>query len=157
MPVLHMHVCVTRACLCYTCMSVIHACLCYTCVSVLHMHVCVTHACLCYTCMPVLHMHVCVTHACLCYTCMPVLHMHVCVTHACLCYTCVSVLQLHVTEKEAVEWKEKHLLLEASRDTLQKKYDGLERYLGDLPTSTEHGKRNAEISFACVVLDAMCL
>ena len=52
-----------------------------------------------------------------------------------------------MSEKGASDWKEKYLTSEESRDTLQKKYDGLERYLGDLPTSAENGKRSAEISF----------
>jgi centrosomal protein CEP85 len=39
----------------------------------------------------------------------------------------------------------KFLSSEESRDVLQKKYDGLERYLGDLPTSAENGKRSAEL------------
>ena len=57
------------------------------------------------------------------------------------------VFQLRVSEKEVTEWKGKHLAVEECRDTLQKKLDGLERYLGDLPTSAEHGKRSVEISF----------
>ena len=57
-----------------------------------------------------------------------------------------------MSEKGASDWKEKYLTSEESRDTLQKKYDGLERYLGDLPTSAENGKRSAEISFTYFTL-----
>ena len=57
------------------------------------------------------------------------------------------VFQLRVGEREVTEWKGKHLAVEECRDTLQKKLDGLERYLSDLPTSAEHGKRSVEISF----------